>query len=70
MPSMSCCPLRHWGTGVWCSQGMGCCGAVWGQSADRLRSEFCVFWGSCFHFGNIYEGLSVRIYGFLGDKGV
>ncbi len=24
----------------------GVVGAVWGQSADRLRSEFCVFWES------------------------
>ena len=38
------CRLRHHGTGVCGSQGMGCCGGGLGQSADRLRSEFCVFW--------------------------
>jgi len=53
------CRLRHQGTGEWCSQGMVCCGGGLG-----------VWIGSCFHFGNSYEGLSVRIYGFLGDKGV
>jgi len=31
MPSMSCCPLRHHGTGVCGSQGMGCCGGGLGS---------------------------------------
>ena len=63
MPSMSCCPLRHHGTGVLLGFKKGWVWVV-------LLPVFGLVLGSCFHFGNSYEGLSVWIGWFLGDKGV